>query len=56
MRAVEKFDEVLAAVDAPSMIINIGTGDGVTVRELVAAFEGVFGSEVPLARGPAAAR
>src|SRR3989337_113548 len=35
VRAVEKFDEVLAAVDAPSTIINAGTGSGVTVRELV---------------------
>ncbi len=45
--AVEQFDEVLAKVDAPSTVINIGTGDGITVRELVTAFEKVFGE--PLA-------
>jgi UDP-glucose 4-epimerase len=52
VRAVEKFDEVLAAVGAPSVIINIGTGEGVTVRELVASFERVFGSPVPLKEAP----
>ncbi|GEP40465.1 UDP-glucose 4-epimerase GalE [Nocardioides psychrotolerans] len=52
VRAIEKFDEVLAAVDAPSTIINIGTGSGVTVRELVASFQRVFGSEVPLSEAP----
>ena len=45
VRAVEQFDDVLAAVGAPSTIINVGTGEGVTVRELVASFEQVFGSE-----------
>lgn len=48
VRAVERFDDVLAAVDAPSTVINIGTGAGVTVRELVKAFEGVFGQAVPV--------
>ncbi len=52
VRAVEQFDDVLAQVGAPSTIINIGTGDGVTVRELVASFEKVFGSEVPIKEGP----
>src|SRR5687768_10235185 len=33
--AVEGFDRVLRQVDAPSTIINVGTGSGVTVRELV---------------------
>ena len=32
----------------PSVVINIGRGDGVTVRELVATFERVFGSPVPV--------
>ncbi len=36
----------------PSVIINVGRGDGVTVRELVAAFERVFGHDVPLAEAP----
>ncbi len=52
VRAVETFDEVLATVDAPSTIINVGTGDGVTVRELVASFERVFGEEVPVRTAP----
>ena len=52
VRAVEAFDDVLATVDAPSTIINVGTGDGVTVRELVASFERVFGSDVPVTEAP----
>jgi len=52
VRAVERFDEVLATVDAPSVVINIGTGEGVTVRELVASFERVFGSKVPITEAP----
>jgi UDP-glucose 4-epimerase len=50
--AVERFDEVLGTVDAPSTIINVGTGDGVTVRELVASFERVFGEKVPVREAP----
>jgi UDP-glucose 4-epimerase len=45
--AVEKFDEVLAAEQGPSTIINLGTGQGVTVRELLEAFERVYGTRVP---------
>ena len=52
VRAVEKFDDVLATVDAPSTVINVGTGSGVTVRELVASFERVFGKEVPVTEAP----
>src|SRR5680860_1452545 len=37
--AIEKFDSVRDEVRLPSTIINVGTGHGVTVRELVAAFE-----------------
>lgn len=50
--AVERFDDVLAAEDAPSAIVNVGTGSGVTVRELVAAFEKVYGAEVPVTEAP----
>jgi UDP-glucose 4-epimerase len=46
--AVERFDQVLDQVEASSTIINVGTGAGVTVRELVAAFENVFGRAVPV--------
>ena len=52
VRAIEQFDEVLAAAAAPSVIINVGTGSGVTVRELVASFERVFGSPVPVVEAP----
>jgi UDP-glucose 4-epimerase len=48
VRAIEKFDDVLAAAGEPSVVLNIGTGSGVTVRELVAAFENVFGRQVPV--------
>ena len=52
VRAVEKFDEVLAAVDAPSTIINVGTGSGVTVRELVDSFEKLIGRHIPITEAP----
>ena len=52
VRAIEQFDEVIAAAGAPSVIINVGTGEGVTVRELVTAFQNVFGHEVPLREAP----
>ena len=50
--AVELFDTTLERVGAPSTIINVGTGDGVTVRELVSAFEEVFGEKVPVREAP----
>ncbi len=45
--AVERFDEALAGSDSTSTVINIGTGHGITVRELLAIFEQVFGRPVP---------
>jgi UDP-glucose 4-epimerase len=50
--AVERFDAVLESEKAPSSIINVGTGDGVTVRELVKAFESVYGKQVPTREAP----
>ncbi|GGF37584.1 UDP-glucose 4-epimerase GalE [Marmoricola endophyticus] len=50
--AVEGFDTIIEAEGAPSAVLNVGTGDGTTVRELVAMFEEVYGAEVPLAEGP----
>ena len=50
--AVERFDDVLNAVNATCTHINVGTGNGVTVRELVHAFETVYGGPVPLDEGP----
>lgn len=52
VRAIERFDDVIAAAGEPSVIINVGTGDGVTVRELLTAFENVFGKEVPVREAP----
>lgn len=52
VRAVERFDDVLAQVDAPSTIINVGTGDGVTVRELVESFQRVYGQRINVAEAP----
>lgn len=52
VRAIERFDDVIAAAGEPSVIINVGTGDGVTVRELLTAFENVFGQQVPVREAP----
>ncbi|SDS92546.1 UDP-glucose 4-epimerase GalE [Microlunatus soli] len=45
--AVEQFDAVLDQAGKPSTIINLGRGEGITVRELIAAFESVYGVPVP---------
>jgi UDP-glucose 4-epimerase len=45
LAALDAFDRVLA--DRNSFVINLGTGRGTTVRELIAAFNSV--SEVPVA-------
>ncbi len=50
--AVERFDQALAQQDATSLVLNVGTGSGVTVRELVTAFEKVYGAEVPVREAP----
>jgi UDP-glucose 4-epimerase len=46
--AIEQFDDVLQRVGTPNLTMNVGTGFGVTVRELVGAFERVFGHKVPI--------
>jgi UDP-glucose 4-epimerase len=48
--ALERFDEALNG--STSTVVNIGTGQGVTVRELLAIFERVFGREVPTVDAP----
>lgn len=53
VRAVEQFDTVLDRVGAPYTYINLGSGDGVTVRELLAAVERVVGRPVPVVEAPA---
>lgn len=49
VKAVEKFDSAINAADDPEtpyVVINLGTGNGVTVRELVTAFEKVNGEPI----------
>lgn len=53
VRAVEEFDTVLRRVSAPSTIVNLGSGSGVTVRELVTTVEQVLGQPVPVREAPA---
>ncbi len=51
--ALEEFDRIcIPGRGARHRVINLGTGQGVTVRELVAAFEGAFGRPVPKRDAP----
>ncbi|MHB8112423.1 MAG: UDP-glucose 4-epimerase GalE [Bellilinea sp.] len=55
LAAVTNFDAVFERAGNPSdnyLVINLGTGRGVTVREIVTAFENVFGKIVPLREMP----
>ncbi|MFW5714269.1 MAG: hypothetical protein ACOCYU_06315 [Brevefilum sp.] len=50
-----KFDAVIAADSedgSPYSVINLGTGRGVTVREMVDAFEQVYGQEIKKVEKP----
>lgn len=49
--AVERFDDVVTTAE-PYQVINLGTGDGVTVRELVAAFARVTGEPLEVVEAP----
>jgi len=48
--ALEHFDE--ATADGPYQVFNIGTGNGVTVKELAAAFEEISGDPLLVQYGP----
>lgn len=48
--AVEKFDTLFD--EEPFQAINLGTGNGVTVREFVANFEQVVGHKLPIEDAP----
>lgn len=50
--AVEGFDAALKDERSSSTVVNVGTGKGVTVRELLAVFEQVFGRPVPTRVAP----
>ncbi len=52
VRAIEKFDDAIRAADATSVIVNVGRGAGVSVRELVSTFERVYGRPVPVREAP----
>lgn len=55
VNAVERFDEALGSgIDRNDshLVINLGTGRGITVRELVAAFESVIGRPIPKEDAP----
>ncbi len=55
IKAVEQFDTVFEKAGNPAgnyLVINLGTGNGVTVRELVTAFEKVYGQELPKTEAP----
>lgn len=53
VRTVERFDDAVTAGSDGSVIINLGTGGGVTVRELVDTFERVLGRPMPVEEGRA---
>jgi UDP-glucose 4-epimerase len=55
VRAVERFDDVLSLSAAASAVCNIGTGRGVTVRELISIVEAVTGRPLPVTEAPARA-
>jgi UDP-glucose 4-epimerase len=55
VKALEKFDAVFAAPQTqafPYAVINLGSGNGVTVKELVAAFEKVYGKTINKVEAP----
>lgn len=53
--AVTEFDQVFARADEPEdnyLVINLGTGRGVTVREILDAFQNVYGQPIPVQEAP----
>jgi UDP-glucose 4-epimerase len=55
IRALVHFDETFTRAGNPAenyLVINLGTGHGVTVRELLTAFEKVYGKPVPSRESP----
>jgi UDP-glucose 4-epimerase len=52
VQAVVRFDEILPEGGAGYEAINLGTGNGTTVRALVAAFNAVVGGELPVTEAP----
>jgi UDP-glucose 4-epimerase len=55
VQAVQNFDAVFERAGNPQngyLVINLGTGKGVTVKELVAAFERVYGQSIRITEAP----
>lgn len=52
VRALERFDDALAQAGTEHLVLNVGTGQGVTVRELHSAVEAVSGVSVPVVTAP----
>lgn len=52
VQAVEDFDGVLRRAGEPTTVVNLGTGSGVTVRELIATVERVLDHPVPVHEAP----
>jgi len=56
LKAVENFEKAITQgaeeEGLPYIVINLGSGNGVTVKEFVAAFEKVYGQKVPVAIKP----
>jgi len=50
--AVEQFENVFANTDGNYAVINLGSGNGVTVKELVNAFMEVYGKTIPVSEAP----
>ena len=46
VKAVENFDSALSKLQLRYTVMNLGSGTGVTVRELVAAFQRVYGKSL----------
>lgn len=53
IKAIENFDSIFSDSEAGSyMVINLGKGDGVTVKEMVASFEKVFNQSINKEEAP----
>lgn len=47
VKAIENFEKIFSNQENPYTVINIGTGHGITVKELLTAFENVYGKHLP---------
>jgi UDP-glucose 4-epimerase len=55
VRAVEQLDDLCTQESHGNVVLNLGTGSGVSVRELVTLFEGVLGRPIRVAEAPSRA-